>query len=185
MIYYALVLRVAIQAFCLKNLYRQGTLFSTTLSGVSFVRADKLFKYVLAEKLRHFFIIRLQLVDDIPNIGKRICDSCGKKLPDGELFYHCRAELIATKDAGVPDLKHPDRLIAQALSEIAGKDEHELLDDIYQELILQLCPDCRVELLKLIHGLLNKGCKNCPNCAVPTIKKKGKLLQFPSKNSSR
>lgn len=124
-------------------------------------------------------------MDDIPNIGKRICDSCGIGLPDGELFYHCRTELVAAKDATVPDLRHPDRLIAQALSEIAGKDESELLDDIYQEIILQLCPDCRMEFLKLIHGLLNKGCKNCPNCGPSPIKKKGKLLQFPPKDDDK
>jgi protein-arginine kinase activator protein McsA len=121
-------------------------------------------------------------MDDIPNISKRICDSCGRGLPDGELFYHCRTELVAAKDASIPDLKHPDRLIAQALSEIAGKEESELLDDIYQELILQLCPDCRMEFLKLIHTLLNKGCKNCPNCGPSPMKKKGKLIQFSPKD---
>ncbi len=122
--------------------------------------------------------------DNIPNIAKRICDSCGKALPDGELFYHCRTELVAAKDATIPNLKNPDRLIAQALSEIAGKEESELLDDIYQELILQLCPDCRMEFLKLIHALLNKGCKNCPNCP-PPVKKQGKLLQFPPKDEDK
>lgn len=115
----------------------------------------------------------------IPNIGKRICDSCGTDLPDGVLFYHCRTELVAAKDATIPDLKHPDKLIAQALSEIAGKDESELLDDIYQELILQLCPDCRSNFMRLINSMLNKGCKNCSNCKTQPIKKEGKLLKFP------
>ncbi len=118
---------------------------------------------------------------EIPNISKRICDSCGKDLPDGDLFYHCRTEMVAAKDATIPDLQQPDRLIAQALSEIAGKDENELLDDIYQELILQLCPDCREEFIKLVNAMLNKGCKNCPNCQTQPVKKAGKLLNFPPK----
>ncbi len=118
---------------------------------------------------------------DISNIDKRLCDSCGKDLPDGELFYHCRTEMIAAKDATIPDLKHPDKLIAQALSEIAGKDETELLDDIYQELILQLCPDCRMSLLKMIQSMMNKGCQGCPKCKIQPVKKQGKLLKFPSK----
>lgn len=118
---------------------------------------------------------------EIPNIGKRICDSCGKDLPDGELFYHCRTEMVAAKDNIIPDLKQPDRLIAQALSEIAGKDENELLDDIYQELILQLCPDCKGEYVRLIHAMLNKGCKSCPNCQTQPLKKAGKILKFPPK----
>ncbi|MBL4901200.1 MAG: hypothetical protein JKY62_00940 [Desulfocapsa sp.] len=117
----------------------------------------------------------------IPDISKRQCDSCGKPLPNGELFYHCRTELIAAKDETIPELKHPDKLIAMALSEIAGKDENELLDDIYQEIILQLCPDCRMTLLKHINSMLNKGCKNCPHCEPQPVKKKGKLLQFPPK----
>lgn len=122
---------------------------------------------------------------DIPHISKRDCDCCGKPLPDGELFYHCRTELIAAKDEIIPELKHPDKLIAMALSEIAGKDENELLDDIYQEIILQLCPTCRLILLKHIQSMLNRGCKNCPNCGPHPIKKKGKLLKFPSGNGEK
>lgn len=119
---------------------------------------------------------------DIPSISKRQCDSCGTDLPDGELFYHCRTEFIAAKDETIPELKHPDKLIAMALSEIAGKDENELLEDIYQEIILQLCPDCRSTLLRHINSMLNKGCKNCPKYGPKPVKKKGKLLQFPPKN---
>ncbi len=116
---------------------------------------------------------------DIPNISKRHCDSCGASLPDGELFYHCRTEIIAGKDETIPDLKHPDKLIAQALSEISGKEETELLDEIYQEIILQLCPACRVTFLKQIHSMLGRGCQNCANCGPPSAKKEGKLLRFP------
>jgi len=122
---------------------------------------------------------------DIPNISSRQCDSCGKSLPDGELFYHCRTELVAGKDETIPELKHPDKLIAMALSEIAGKDENELLDDIYQEIILQLCPDCRSILLRHIHSMLNRNtCPNCSKCGPQPIKKKGKLLKFPPKKES-
>lgn len=117
---------------------------------------------------------------EIPDISRRHCDSCGKSLPDGELFYHCRTEVIAAKDETIPNLKHPDKLIAQALSEIAGKDENELLDEIYQEIILQLCPNCRMILLKHINAMLHKGCKNCAKCGPQPTKKKGKLLKFPS-----
>lgn len=120
-------------------------------------------------------------MSEIPNIGKRVCDSCGKDLPDGNLFYHCRTEMVAAKDACIPDLKQPEKLIAQALSEIAGKEESELLDDIYQELILQLCPDCKGEFARLIQSMLNKGCKTCPNCQTQPVKKAGKLLKFPPK----
>ncbi len=118
---------------------------------------------------------------DISSISKRQCDSCGVELPDGELFYHCRTEMVAAKDETIPDLKHPDRLIAQALSEIAGKDESDLLDDIYQEIILQLCPTCRMILLKQIHSMLNRGCKHCSNCDPLPKKKRGKVLKFPSR----
>ncbi|MBU0960738.1 MAG: hypothetical protein KKD01_00125 [Proteobacteria bacterium] len=118
---------------------------------------------------------------DIPNISKRHCDSCGVPLLDGELFYHCRTEIIAGKDETIPDLKHPDKLIAQALSEISGKDEEELLAEIYQEIILQLCPTCRITFLKLVQSMLGKGCAGCAKCGPPPAKKEGKLLQFPAK----
>jgi hypothetical protein len=122
---------------------------------------------------------------DIPNISKRQCDSCGTPLPDGELFYHCRTELVAAKDEIILDLKHPDKLIAQALSEIAGKDENDLLDDIYQEIILQLCPNCRIIMLKHIHSMMSKGCQGCSKCGPQPVKKKGKLLKFPSKKDEK
>jgi len=116
-----------------------------------------------------------------PNFDNRHCDSCGRALPDGELFYHCRTEMIAGKDSTIPNLKHPDKLIAQALSEIAGKDENGLLDDIYQELILQLCPDCRMSLLKMIQSMMNRGCQGCAKCEKQPSRKQGKLLKFPAK----
>ncbi len=122
---------------------------------------------------------------EIPSISQRQCDSCGTPLPDGALFYHCRTELVAAKDETIPDLKHPDKLIAMALSEIAGKDENDLLDDIYQEIILLLCPNCRETLLKHIHSMVSKGCSNCEKCTPQPKKKKGKLLKFPSKKETK
>lgn len=118
---------------------------------------------------------------DISDISARQCDSCGTSLPDGELYYHCRTEFVAAKDTTIPDLKNPDKLIARALSEIAGKDEDELLNDVYEEIILQLCPTCRLTLVKHIRSMLDTGCKGCKNCGPQVIKKKGKLLQFPPK----
>lgn len=122
---------------------------------------------------------------DIPYISQRHCDCCGTPLPDGTLFYHCRTELVAAKDSTLHDLKHPDKLIAQALSEIAGKDESDLLEEIYQEIILQLCPDCRTTLLRHIHSMLNKGCHNCPKHGSTPPQKMGKILKFPTNKDSR
>ncbi len=122
---------------------------------------------------------------DISDISTRQCDSCGVLLPDGELFYHCRTEFVAAKDSTIPNLKNPDKLIAHALSEIAGRDEDELLKDVYEEIILQLCPTCRLTLLKHIHGMLNKGCSGCSKCGPQIVKKKGKLLKFPFKKETK
>ena len=120
-------------------------------------------------------------MSDISNIQERNCDSCGKPLPDGELFYHCRTEIIAGKDSTIPNLKNPDKLIAQAIAEISGKDEIELLNDVYQEFIMQLCPDCRIVLIKHIQSMFGSGCRNCSKCGTVPVRKKGKLLKFPPK----
>ncbi len=125
-------------------------------------------------------------MSDISNINNRQCDSCGVPLPDGELFYHCRTEIIAGKDSTIPNLKHPDKLIAQAIAEISGKDETELLNDVYQEFIMQLCPNCRVILIKHLQSMFGSGCQNCSKCAPPApTKKKGKLLHFPPDTDKR
>ncbi|MEN8189662.1 MAG: hypothetical protein ABFS19_07435 [Thermodesulfobacteriota bacterium] len=123
---------------------------------------------------------------DISSISKRTCDSCAKPLPNGELFYHCRTEIVAGKDEHLPDVHNPDKIIAQALIEIeAGREEQDLLDDIYQELILVLCPDCRVKLLQQIGSMLkSSGCEGCAKCGPTPSKKKGKVLQFPEKSDS-
>ncbi|MDO8947359.1 MAG: hypothetical protein Q7U88_09400 [Desulfocapsaceae bacterium] len=118
---------------------------------------------------------------DIPDISTRTCDSCGITIQEGDLFYHCRTEIIAGKDQSLSELKYPDKIIAQALADIATAEEQELLDDIYQEIILQLCPQCRSTLIQRIQSMV-KSCKGCAQCLSPQkIEKKGKLLQFSSK----
>ncbi|MFH2122148.1 MAG: hypothetical protein ABIJ50_01490 [Pseudomonadota bacterium] len=116
---------------------------------------------------------------DIPDISTRTCDSCGMTIQEGDLFYHCRTEIIAGKDQSLSELTYPDQIIAQALADIATKEEQELLDDIYQEIILHLCPHCRSILIQRIQSMI-KSCKSCAQC-LPQQKreKKGKLLQFP------
>ncbi|MBW6520862.1 MAG: hypothetical protein K0A99_07600 [Desulfoarculaceae bacterium] len=118
---------------------------------------------------------------NIPDISTRKCDSCGISIKEGELFYHCRTEIIAGKDQSLLELKYPDRIIAQALEELETSDEMELLDDIYQEIILQLCPECRTILLQRIHSMIN-NCNDCAKCKPQsTMKKKGRLLQFSAR----
>jgi ribosomal protein L37AE/L43A len=120
----------------------------------------------------------------IPDISTRTCDSCGITIKEGELFYHCRTEIIAGKDQTRMDLKYPDRIIAQALADIGKKEDQELLDDIYQEIILLLCPKCRTTLLQRLHSMIN-SCKSCIQCHTqPKKEKKGKLLQFFSKKGA-
>ncbi len=118
---------------------------------------------------------------DIPDISTSTCDSCGITIQEGEFFYHCRTEIIAGKNHTRLDLKHPDRIIAEALANIGSKREQELLDDIYQEIILQLCPECRTTLLQRLHSMIS-SCKSCAQChPQPKLEKEGKLLQFPNK----
>ena len=118
---------------------------------------------------------------DIPDFSTRTCDSCGITIKEGDLFYHCRTEIIAGRDQTRMDLKYPDRIIAQALADIGNQEEQELLDDIYQEIILLLCPECCTTLLQRLHSMIN-SCKSCSQChPQPKMEKKGKLLQFSSK----
>lgn len=120
---------------------------------------------------------------DIPDISTRTCDSCGTPIQEGDLFYHCRTEIIAAKDQSLSELKYPDQIIAQALADIATTEEQELLDDIYQEIILQLCPQCRSTLIQRIQSMV-KSCKGCAQCpSQQKVEKKGKLLQFSSKKT--
>ncbi len=114
----------------------------------------------------------------IPDINSRKCDSCGGKLQEGELFYHCRTEIMAIKDQSLLELKYTDRLIAQALRELEVKDEMATLDNLYQEIIIQLCPACHPLLLQKIDSM-NSNRRCCGQCQpLPKKPKKGKLLSF-------
>ena len=53
----------------------------------------------------------------------RHCDSCVDPISEGELFYHCRTEIIAANEQLPSDLKNPDRIIAQAIAQLADGDE--------------------------------------------------------------
>ena len=115
----------------------------------------------------------------------RHCDSCGDPISEGELFYHCRTEIIAANEQLPSDLKNPDRIIAQAIAQLADGDEEEVLDEAYQEIILILCPTCRIKLLQLLGSMLSSGCSGCQSCGPkPKATKKGKLLQFPASDST-
>jgi len=91
---------------------------------------------------------------------------------------------MAIKDQSLLELKYTDRLIAQALIELDITDAMVPLDNIYQEIILQLCPACYPLLLQKIHNMSsNQRC--CGQCQpAPKKPKQGKLLSFPATKSS-
>ena len=120
-------------------------------------------------------------------LNDRRCDSCKQPILEGEPFFHCRTEIVAGKDETLPDLKNPDRIIAQALAELQDSEEQELLDEVYQEIILLLCPDCRVKFLQLIGTMVgSSGCSGCQSCTTADKPKKpGKILQFPGTDKDK
>ena len=119
------------------------------------------------------------------NFTDRRCDSCGATITEGDPFYHCRTEIIADNEQLPSDLENTDRIIAQAIAELADGDEKEVLDEAYQEIILVLCPTCRIKLLQLLGSMVSSGCPGCQGCGPkPKASKKGKLLKFPGSGAS-
>ena len=86
---------------------------------------------------------------------KHICESCGVKIPVGDLFFQFRAEFISGFDNYLPESdKDADRLIEEACQAIEeGRSEQELMDEVYEEISFLLCPACRKKVRNYLHSL--------------------------------
>ena len=88
-------------------------------------------------------------------MGQLCCQVCGTQIPPGGIFYIGRTEIISGSDGILPDMgESGDAVIKQALSEIKELTEQELMEEVYQEIKLVLCGQCRLvfrdTILKMI-----------------------------------
>jgi len=72
---------------------------------------------------------------------------CGTEIPPGGVFYNGRAEIISGSDGILSDTDElADRVIEKALNEISKvKSEQEFMEEVYQEIKLTLCGQCRLK----------------------------------------
>lgn len=99
------------------------------------------------------------------------CQSCNIRIPPGGHFYISRTEIASGFDGFLPDAgEDPNEAIRSAMEEIAEMSENELLHDVYQEISLILCPECRIKFRNRVLSMIGRPGK-----------KKGKLLRFPRK----
>ncbi len=96
------------------------------------------------------------------------CQACHATIPEGTLYYCCRTEIISGFDGTLPELEvDPEMMIQDACEEIVQRPAQELMDEVYQEIKMILCPECRKKLRAQLLAL-----KSPPG-------KGGKLLHFP------
>ena len=89
--------------------------------------------------------------------GTRLsCQACGTQIPPGGIFYIGRTEIISGSDGILPDSEESgDRIIEMALKEIMkGKNEEELMDEVYQEIKLILCGRCRLSFRDVLLDMI-------------------------------
>jgi hypothetical protein len=73
------------------------------------------------------------------------CQVCGKRIPPGGVFYVGRTEIISGSDGILPETgESGDTIIKKALSEIEERTDQDLMDEVYQEIKLTLCGQCRL-----------------------------------------
>ena len=80
------------------------------------------------------------------------CDLCGKHIdPEQDLRYVVKIEVYAAVDPMVID-EDDDRDHLQEIQEILERlddaENDQVCDDVYQQLRLDLCPQCRKRFLK-------------------------------------
>lgn len=96
------------------------------------------------------------------------CDGCGGTIPAGGLFYRCRTEIISGFDNYIPDpVDKADQVLKEACRSLKSASPEELMNDVYEEFKLLLCPACRQKLRKQLMAIKGGG------------KKTSKVLLFP------
>ncbi len=79
----------------------------------------------------------------------KFCALCGQSLPDGNLKYIVRIEIISDFDDIIPcSEQDPSEEIDKLLKEMDDVDVQELEDDVYQELSVYLCVHCKKRFAK-------------------------------------
>ncbi|MFC1523624.1 hypothetical protein ACFL6N_02415 [Thermodesulfobacteriota bacterium] len=85
------------------------------------------------------------------------CQSCGLGILPGGSFYVCRTEIVAGHDGYLPDQdEQVDRIFSHALEKISAQTEHEVMEDVYQEIKLILCPICRQKFRNLVLSMFSR-----------------------------
>jgi hypothetical protein len=101
-------------------------------------------------------------------VQEHTCESCGAKIPAGDLFYRFHTEFISGFDNYVPEPEEDaERLIMEACKAMLGRSEKELMNEVYEEISFLLCPGCRKKVRSYLLSM---------KAAKP---KAGKILHFP------
>jgi len=80
----------------------------------------------------------------------KICERCGRKMPDGSLAYEVRIQVAADFDGVLPDEAEAEELearMAALVEELNGRDPEQLMRDVYHVERHLLCPACRERYL--------------------------------------
>lgn len=80
------------------------------------------------------------------DVKRLSCKVCGTEIPPGGVFYIGRTEIISGSDGILPDTGEScENIIEKALQEITAiKNEQEFMEEVYQELRVILCGQCRI-----------------------------------------
>ena len=83
------------------------------------------------------------------------CDLCKRELdPESDLRYVVKIEVFAAFDppSGIDEEGDRDHLqeIQEMLERLASADDSQIGEEVYQQVRLDLCPECRRQFLKLL-----------------------------------
>ena len=82
------------------------------------------------------------------------CHCCGKPLPHGGSYFVLRVEISAGFDGCLPEpAGDPEELIRAAMKELSKKVATEHEADVFEEMLLILCPACRLAVRKQLQDI--------------------------------
>ena len=91
--------------------------------------------------------------NEVKKMTETFCAGCGRALTEGSLKYIVQIKIFSDFDGYIPYSEDSSGEMQRLLEEVEDMDAQELEDDVYQELSVCLCINCKKKFTKgLITG---------------------------------
>jgi len=85
------------------------------------------------------------------------CARCGKTISEGDIRYVIRITVVGDDGGMIKEVDYPDVEIERMLTQIENMEPFEMENDVFEERIFILCPNCKRSFLNSPFGARRGG----------------------------